>query len=170
MFVDESGAWLGLLRSYARSPKGTRAVDDAPRRREGKVSLIAAVTPRGLDAEQCSIHPGAVNTQAFLTYLREVLVPTLRPGQVVFMDNFTIHHNKDVRELIEGAGCFLAYSPTYSPDFNPTELVFSKIKAFLRKARATQLDALIDALSQAVATVLPQEVKACFNHCGYVCQ
>ena len=84
------------------------------------------------------------------------------------MDNFTIHHNKDVRELIEGAGCFLAYLPTYSPDFNPIELVFSKIKAFLRKARATQVDALIDALSQAVAAVLPQEVKACFNHCGYL--
>lgn len=170
MFVDESGAWLGLLRSYARSLKGTRAVDDAPRRREGKVSLIAAVTPRGLDAEQCLIHPGAVDTKAFLIYLREVLVPTLRPGQVIFMDNFTIHHNKDVRKLVEGAGCFLAYLPTYSPDFNPIELVFSKIKAFLRKARAAQVDALIDAITQALATVLPQEVKACFNHCGYVCQ
>ena len=90
------------------------------------------------------------------------------------MDNFPIHRNKDVRELIEGAGRFLAYLPTYSPDsscplgINPIELVFSKIKAFLRKARATQVDALIDALSQAIATVLPQKVKACFNHCGYL--
>lgn len=132
MFIDESGAWLGLLRTYARSFRGTRAVSEAPRRREGKVSLIAAITLQGLDPEQCLIHPGAVDTQAFLTYLREVLVPTLKPGQVVFMDNFTIHHNREVRQLVEGAGCYLGYLPTYSPDFNPIELVFSKVKAFLR--------------------------------------
>jgi len=168
VFVDESGAWLGLQRTYARSAKGTRAVSEAPRRREGKVSLIAAITPQGLDPEQCLIHPGAVDTQAFITYLREVLVPNLRPGQVVFMDNFTIHHNKQVRTLIEGAGCYLAYLPTYSPDFNPIELVFSKVKAFLRKAGAAQAVTLIDAITQALATVLPHEVEACFNHCGYL--
>ena len=188
MFVDESGAWLGLQRTYARSAKGTRAVSEAPRRREGKVGLIAAITPQGLDPEQCLIHPGAVDTQAFITYLREVLVPNLRPGQVVFMDNFTIHHNKQVGTLIEGAGCYLAYLPTYSPDFvldkaahrkgakfqppgpvrNPIELVFFKVKAFLRKVGAAQAVTLIDAITQALATVLPHEVEACFNHCGYL--
>ncbi len=167
MFLDESGAWLGLTRTYARSAKGTRAVDDAPRRREGKLSLIAAITPQGLDPERCLIHPGAVDTTAFLTYLREVLVPTLNPGQVVFMDNFTIHHNKNVRRLVEGAGCYLGYLPTYSPDFNPIELVFSKVKAFLRKARATLVADLINAIAKAIATVSPQEVQNCFNHCGY---
>ena len=168
MFLDESGAWLGLARRYARSVKGTRAVAEAPRRREGKVSLIAAVTPQGLDPERCLIHSGAVDTQAFLTYLREVLVPTLKPGQVIFMDNFTIHHNKNVRRLIEGAGCYLGYLPTYSPDYNPIELVFSKLKAFLRKVRATLVTDLIDAIAKAIATVSPQEVQRCFDHCGYV--
>ena len=159
---------MGLARTYARSFKGTRAVDGAPRRREGKVSLIAAITPQGLDPERCLIHPGAVDTKAFLTYLREVLVPTLKPGQVVFMDNFTIHHNKAVRTMIEGAGCYLAYLPTYSPDFNPIELVFSKIKAFLKKARAIRVVDLIMAIAEAIATVSPQEVQRCFNHCGYL--
>ncbi len=109
-------------------------------------------------------------------YLREVLVPTLKPGQVVFMgpngvraprDNFTIHHNKHVRRLIEGAGCYLGYLPTHAPDFNPIELVFSKLKAFLRKARATQVADLIDAIAGVIATVSPQEAARCFNHCGY---
>lgn len=167
MFLDESGAWLGLARTYARSVKGTRAVADAPRRREGKVSLIAAVTPRGLDPERCLIHPGGVDTTAFLTYLREVLVPTLKPGQVIFMDNFTIHHNKQVRRLVEGAGCYLAYLPTYSPDFNPIELVFAKVKAFLKKAGAVQIGDLVNAIAEAIATVSPQDVQRCFGHCGY---
>ena len=135
---------------------------------KGKLSLIAAITPQELDSEQCLVHPDAVDTKAFLTYLREVLVPTLKPGQVVFMDNFTIHHNKNVRRLIEGAGCYLAYLPTYSPDYNPIELVFSKLKAFLRKARATQVAHLINAIATAIATVSPQEVQNCFDHCGYV--
>lgn len=168
MFLDESGAYLGLTRRYARSPKGERAVDSAPRRRDGKVSLIAAITPQGLDLEQCLVHPGAVDTKAFLTYLAEVLVPSLRPGQLIFMDNFTVHHNKDVRKLIEAAGCYLAYLPTYSPDFNPIEMIFAKVKAFLRKLRAWQTDDLIKAIGQALAAVSPHEVRACFEHCGYL--
>ena len=83
------------------------------------------------------------------------------------MDNFTIHHNKNVRRLIGAAGCYLGYLPTYSPDFNPIELVFSKLKAFLRKARAAQVADLIDAIAEAIATVSPQEVARCFNHCRY---
>ena len=130
--------------------------------------MIAAITPQGLDPEQCLIHPGAVDTKAFLTYLRDVLVPTLRPGQVVFMDNFTIHHHKEVRRLIEGAGCYSAYLPTYSPDYNPIELVFSKLKAFLRKTRAIHIADLITAIAAAIATVSPQEVERCFDHCGYM--
>lgn len=84
------------------------------------------------------------------------------------MDNFTIHHNREVRALIEEAGCYLAYLPTYSPDYNPIEMVFAKVKAFLRKVGATQVDTLIDAMTQALTAVLPSEVKACFNHCGYL--
>jgi len=132
------------------------------------VSLIAAITPQGLDSKQCLLHLGTVDTKAFLAYLRAVLIPSLRPGQLVLMDNFTIHHNKEVRALIEGAGCYLGYLPTYSPDFNPIEMVFAKIKAWLRKARATQTDTLITALTQALAAVLPHDVKARFHHCGYL--
>ncbi len=168
MFIDASGAWLGLRRSYARAYRGKRAYGKAPRRKKGKVSLLAAVSLEGINPEQCLIHEGAVDTSSFLTYVQHVLVPTLRAGQVVFMDNFTIHHNSEVRRLIEAAGCYLVYLPSYSPDFNPIEMVFAKVKAWLKKVKPKAVDELIAAIGEAIAAVTPAEVRACFAHCGYL--
>lgn len=167
VFLDETGAWLDMPRLYARCVGGQRVYDSAARRRKGKLSLLAAVTSQGVNPEACMIHEGSVDTQAFLSYLEHVLLPTLKPGQVVIMDNFTIHHNREVRKLIESAGCRLLYLPTYSPDFNPIELLFSKLKAFVRKLRPKTLADLFDVLAQAVLHLDPEDARNAFRYCGY---
>ena len=114
VFVDEAGGWLGLTRLYARIVGGARIEDTAPKRRKGKVSLIAAVSTQGMNPRACLVFDRSVDRAAFLTYIEHSLVPTLKAGQIVIMDNFTIHHNHKVRELIEDAECELLYLPTYS--------------------------------------------------------
>lgn len=168
VFFDVSGAWLNFTRLYARAPLGERAYDVAPKRKGGKLSLLAAISAQGLNPTQCLIHEGAMDTNAFLSYLQKVLVPSLKKGQVVILDNFTVHHNHEARRLIEAKGCYLLFLPTYSPDFNPIELLFSKIKAYLRKCKPRATEALMTVLQEALTMVTPQEVRACFSHCGYL--
>ncbi len=170
VFVDETGGWLGLTRLYARVLGGTRVKDTAPRRRKGKVSLIAAVTTQGMNPNACLVHEGSVNRVAFLQYIERVLIPTLKAGQIVVMDNFTIYHNHKVRELIEDAKCELLYLPTYSPDLNPIEHLFAKLKAFLQKLRPETVPDLIRAFEQAVLTVTQVDAKNAFHHCRYLSQ
>lgn len=170
VFVDETGGWLGLTRLYARVVGGTRVVDTAPRRRKGKVSLLAAITIQGMNPAACFVHEGSVDSAAFLKYVEHALVPTLRTGQVVIMDNFTIHHNHKVRELIEAADCELLYLPTYSPDFNPIELLFAKLKALLKKRRPRTVPDLIQAFEKAVLSVTQADAKNAFTHCRYLSQ
>jgi transposase len=170
VFVDETGGWLGLTRLYARVVGGVRALDTAPRRRKGKVSLLAAVTLEGMNPNACLVHEGGVDRAAFLSYIEHALIPTLQAGQVVVMDNFTIHHNSKVRELIEAAECELLYLPTYSPDFNPIEHLFAKLKAFIKKLRPDTVPNLIQAFEQAVLTVTQVDAKNAFNHCSYLSQ
>jgi transposase len=98
------------------------------------------------------------------------LLPTLEPGQIVVMDNFTIHLNSQVQTLIERKGCTVLYLPTYSPDFNPIEHLFAKIKAFIRKLRPATLPDLIKTFEEAVLAVIPADAKNAFRHCGYLSQ
>ncbi len=170
VFLDETSGWLGMTRLYARILGGGRIYDTAPKKRKGKVSLLAAITSRGMRAEACLIHEGSVDTAAFLSYVEHVLLPTLEPGQIVIMDNFTIHHNAKVQTLIESKGCTVFYLPTYSPDFNPIEHLFAKIKAFIRKLRSNTVPDLIKAFEEAVLSVIPDDAKNAFNHCGYLSQ
>jgi hypothetical protein len=170
VFLDETSGWLGMTRLYARIQGGGRSYDTAPKKRKGKVSLLAAITQRGMKAEACLVHEGSVDTAAFLAYVEHVLLPTLAPGQVVIMDNFTIHHNAKVQTLMESKGCTLFYLPTYSPDFNPIEHLFAKIKAFIRKLRPDAVPDLIKAFEDAVLSVLPDDAKNAFIHCGYSSQ
>lgn len=170
LFVDETGGWLGMTRLYARVVGGARVEDTAPKRRKGKVSLIAAVTTRGMNPDACMVHEGSVDRAAFLEYVEHALVPTLKAGQIVIMDNFTIHHNAKVRELIEAAGCELRYLPSYSPDYNPIENLFAKLKAFLKKQGADTVPRLIQAFENAVLTVTQDDAKNAFAHCGYLLQ
>lgn len=170
VFLDETSGWLGMTRLHARILGGGRIYDTAPKKRKGKVSLLAAITSKGLNAQACLIHEGSVDTAAFLSYVEHVLLPTLEPGQIVIMDNFTIHHNSNVQTLIESRGCTVLYLPTYSPDFNPIEHLFAKIKAFIRKLRPNAVPDLIKAFEEAVLSVIPDDAKNAFNHCGYVSQ
>jgi len=110
---------------------------------------------------------GATNREVFETYVELILAPTLRRGQVVVMDNLTAHKGERVRELIEGQGCELMYLPPYSPDFNPIEEAFSKIKGLMRKAEARSREALLEAMGRAISALSAEDARGFFEHCGY---
>jgi transposase len=110
---------------------------------------------------------GATTGEVFETYLERVLAPTLRPGQVVVMDNLSAHKSGRAREIVEGAGCALAYLPPYSPDLNPIEQAFAKVKGLLRKAEARTREALVEAMGRALSAVSAGDVRGFFGHCGY---
>ncbi len=118
-------------------------------------------------AEQALVISDTVNKNAFLSFLETVLLPTLAKGSVIVMDNWTVHHGEEVRKLVERFGCELLYLPTYSPDLNPIEHLFAKLKAFIKSLRPETLDALIEAFCEAVKTVTPENVLNSFRHCGY---
>jgi transposase len=159
-----------MRRLYGRILGGQRLIEPAPKRKQGKVSLIAAISYQGLSNQRCLLHDESVDTSAFLSYLQQVLLPTLEPGSIVVMDNYTLHHNAKVRDLIEGASCALLYLPTYSPDFNPIEHIFAKIKAFLKQACPQTQEALMTAFAEAIASVTPEDVQNAFKHWGYSSQ
>jgi transposase len=110
---------------------------------------------------------GSTNGTLFETYLEEVLLPTLKKGQVVVMDNLSAHKGERVREMIEGKGCQLVYLPPYSPDFNPIEQAFSKLKSYLRAACARSQDMLIEVIGKALSTITVSDAEGYFEHCGY---
>jgi transposase len=165
VFVDETGANVRLTRLYARAPRGERAVGRVPRNHGTSTTLVAALTPDGLEAPRQ--HLGAMTTARFVDYVRDVLCPTLRPGQVVVLDNLSAHTSAAVRTLIEAADCTLLYLPAYSPDYAPIELAYAKVKATLRRLGARTQEALTTAIDTAVATVSAQDARAFFAHCGY---
>ena len=121
-------------------------------------------------AEVGATHPESVDKNAFKAYLENVLLPKLEPGTTIIMDNWTVHHGNDVTELVESYGCEILYLPTYSPDFNPIEYLFSKIKAFIKKLRPSTLLELMQAFSNAAQAVTLQHIANAFKHCGYVVQ
>ncbi|HEV7216186.1 MAG TPA: IS630 family transposase [Chloroflexota bacterium] len=170
VFLDASGASIRLTRAYARAPKRERAVGRVPRNHGKATSLVAALTPQGLRAPARRL--GARNADSFAAYVAGTLAPALRPGQVVVLDNLSVHKDPRVRAAVEAAGCRLVFLPPYSPDFSPIELAYAKVKAALRKAGARAQDALDAAApqgvcDQALATITPQDAAAFFRHCGY---
>lgn len=167
MFIDETSSYLDQSREYARAPLAERAVDQAPKATKQRVSLLAAVSSQDLDPKHCLVHQGSVNKAAFTTYLRDILLPHLAPGSILVLDNWTVHKGHDIRNLVKQFKCTLLYLPTYSPDFNPIEFLFSKIKAFVKAIRPPNLADLIQAFAQAVLTVTPDDVANTFQHCGY---
>jgi transposase len=143
VFVDESSTNIALTPRYARAPKGERAYAKAPRNWGKNVTLISSITSEGMGPSM-SIE-GSSDTESFRLYMREILAPTLNRGQIILMDNLSVHKSKWVRELIEERGCELWLLPSYSPDFNPIEEAFSKVKNLLRKEKARTLQALFEA-------------------------
>jgi transposase len=165
VFLDETSTATNLTRRYARAPGAARAVGYTPRNYGQRTTLLAALTPTGLDAPM--LLAGAVDTAAFVAYVEQVLRPTLRAGQIVILDNLSCHRAAAVRAAIERAGCTLWFLPTYSPDFNPIELAFSKLKAALRAAAARTQPALDQAIVAALDAITRTDARAWFSHCGY---
>ena len=165
LFLDETGAVTNLVRSHGRSPEGSRCVDYAPNGHWKVMTAVAAIRLSGMASAATMACP--MDGELFQTYLLESLVPTLSVGDVVVMDNLASHKHPRVRELIESAGATLLYLPPYSPDFNPIEMVWSKVKRLLRSAMARTVDALHDAFGVAMAAVSPTDIAGCFHHCGY---
>ena len=166
MFVDESSTNVALTPRYGRAPKGERARGKAPRNWGKNVTLISSITLEGMGAS-ISIE-GSSDTESFSLYMRNVLVPHLKSGQIVLMDNLSVHKGKWVRDLIEGKGCQLWLLPSYSTDLNPIEEAFSKVKTLLRKAKARTLDGLLEATAEALCAISADDARGYFDHCGYV--
>lgn len=165
VFVDETSASIAMTRRYARAPRGQRAPGRVPRNHGTPTTLVAALSLGGLRATM--LRSGAINGPSFATYVREVLCPTLRPGQTVILDNLSSHHGAAVRRAIEAAGCGLRFLPAYSPDFNPIEQAFSKLKAALRAAGARTQPALDQAIAEAIDHVIALDAHGWFTHAGY---
>jgi transposase len=165
VFVDESGSNIALTRLYARAPKGKRARGAIPRNRGKNMTLIASLSLQGLG--ESLILDGAANTEVFEIYVEQILAPSLQPGQMVIMDNLSIHKGNKVRQLIEARGCQLLFLPAYSPDLSPIEEAFSKVKAVLRRIGARTREALQEALEYALTTVSASDASGWFSHCGY---
>ncbi|MER3554726.1 MAG: hypothetical protein C4331_10365 [Meiothermus sp.] len=164
VFVDECGTHISPSREYARAPAGQRAVGKVPRNKGENLSLIVAMSGHEFGAEW--VLDGAVDGDAFVVYTEQVLLPFLKPGQVVVMDNLGAHKRAEVKTLIESCGCTLLFLLPYSPDFSPIEQAFSKLKAFLKKAR-TRLS-LAGAIASAIRTLSPHNILGWFTHCGYL--
>ena len=165
VFVDEMGANIALSPLYAYAPKGRRAYAEVPRNRGANTTLLASMNLQGMGP--CLAVQGATTATVFEAYVEQVLGPTLRRDQIVVADNLSAHKSEKVRELIERRGCQLLFLPPYSPDFNPIEEAFSKIKGILRKAQARTREALIEALGAAISTVSARDARGFFEHGGY---
>jgi transposase len=164
-FVDEAGVNLALTRLFGRAPKGQRVRDSVPQNYGSNVTMLGALSVAGVEALMTV--NGATDGDIFLVFVREVLSPTLSEGDVVIWDNLGAHRSVAVRAAVESRGARLIFLPPYSPDMNPIERCWSKIKAFLRAAKARTREALEAAIKQALATVTESDARAWFEHCGY---
>lgn len=154
-----------MARTHGRAPRGERLRMSVPHGHWNTTTFVAGLTLRGMIAP--FVLSGPINRIAFETYVARVLIPDLRPGDIVIMDNLSSHKGPRVREMIEAAGAALLFLPPYSPDFNPIEMAFAKLKAALRKAAARTVQALWDAIADAIEAYTPQEYRNYFNAAGY---
>jgi transposase len=157
-----------MTREYARAPTGERVHGAAPYNWGDNITMIGALSSSSVLAMMAI--PGSADGAVFLAFITQVLVPKLRPGDVVIMDNLSAHKVKGVREAIEAAGATLRYLPPYSPDMNPIESCWSKVKQCIKGAEARTVDALIDAVEVAIDAVTPADARGWFGRCGYQTQ
>lgn len=154
-----------MMREYGRAPPGVRVVGRVPRNRGTVTTMLGALAARGLTALMTT--KGGTSRDVFIEFVTEHLLSTLRRGDVVVMDNLGAHHATGVRELIEGAGATIAYMPPYSPDLNPIELCWSKLKTLLKMFGARTESALRQAIEVAADFITRADAKAWLLHCGY---
>ena len=165
IFIDETWAKTNMTRLRGRAPRGERLVAKVPHGHWKTTSLIAAL---GVEGVRCStVIDGAINRDLFEGFVEQVLVPALRPGDVVVLDNLSSHKSTHARRLIEQCGARLVFLPPYSPDLNPIEMVFSKIKQLLRSLASRTREALWDAMQSVIDRITASDAANCFRHCGY---
>ena len=165
VFLDETWAKTNMTRLRGRAPRGQRLLGYTPHGHWKTTTFVAALRVAGLTAPL--VIDGAINSELFVAYVQQHLVPTLRAGDIVVMDNLSSHKATGVREAIEGIGAHLVYLPPYSPDFNPIEMVFAKLKALLRKYAERTREALWKRLGKLVDVFTPAECAKYFHHAGY---
>ncbi len=165
VFVDEMGSNTALSPLFAWARRGERAYGEAPRNRGKNTTLLASMSAQGMGP--CLAVVGSATKAVFEAYVERVLVPSLSPGRVVVMDNLAAHKGERVRDLIEERGCELLFLPPYSPDLNPIEEAFSKVKALLRRAEARTREELVAVLGRALDAVTPEDARGFLGHCGY---
>jgi transposase len=165
VFIDESGVRTDMTRLYGRAPKGERVPEAVPHGHWQALTIVGALTTAGVQASMTV--DAATDTDVFLTFIRQVLAPTLRPGQVVILDNLPAHKHPRIRALLRARQCRLVYLPPYSPDLNPIEPAWSKLKTFLRASKARFRPALEQAVGIGLRTITARNAQGWFRHCGY---
>jgi transposase len=165
IWLDETGSHRGYTPTHARAPRGQRAYASAPRNQGENTTVLASLSLAGVGPTMR--FDGPMTTDRFDGYICHVLAPTLRPGQIVVADNLRAHHSERARAAIEARGAHFWHLPPYSPDFNPIEEAFSKVKAFLRRAQARTDDALRAATWDALTSITLADIAGWFSHCGY---
>jgi transposase len=165
VFIDETGLSTKMARLRGRSKRGERCRAGIPHGHWKTTTFTGALRLSGMTAPM--VLDGAMNADAFRAYVEQVLLPTLTPGDIVIMDNLPAHKVAGIREAIEAGGAELRYLPPYSPDFNPIEMAFSKLKAIMRAKAERTIDALWEAVGKAIALFKPDECANYFAACGY---
>lgn len=165
VFIDESGAKTNMTRHYGRAMAGQRAIDDTPSGHWCTTTMISSVRLDGSTA--CMVVDGATTKDIFEAYIEQILLPTLNAGDIVVLDNLSAHKSQRARDLIESAGAELWYLPAYSPDLNPIEKMWSKVKSILRTLKARTKETLINAIARALDQITANDANGWFESCGY---
>lgn len=166
VFLDETSTPITLTPLRARAPRGQRAGGRVPRGQRPHISWLATLTPTGIG--ESLLVRGAVDRLVFEAFVAQVLVPSLRPGQLVVLDNLSVHKSARAKVLIEAAGCQLVFLPTYSPDLNPIEQAFAKTKQALRRVGARSWESVVAAIGQTLLTITPADARAFFADAGFL--
>lgn len=166
VFLDETGTTTAMATRYAWAPRGQRANDSAPRNHGTNTTLISCMVHTGMGPSL--LVDGAMTTEVFDANIEQLLVPWLRRGQIVILDNLSVHHSTRARALIEEAGCTIRFLPAYSPDYSPIEWAFSKLKTYLRRVATRTKDALDHAIANGLTAITPADAHGWFYGCGYV--
>lgn len=165
VFVDETGSNITLTPRYGRAPRGHRCHGQVPRNWGRNTTLLAALSLAGI--QTAFVIEGATDRAVFEGFVERYLIPQLRPGQVVVWDNLSVHKSVRAKALIEAVGCRVVFLPPYSPDFNPIELAFAKLKSAVRRANERTVAGLWAALGTGLAHITAQDARGWFQHCGY---
>lgn len=165
VFIDETAVSTAMDRAYGRSDRGQRCVAGVPRGHWRTTTLVSGLRSNGITAPM--VCDGALNGSLFRVYIEHMLVPRLNPGDVVIMDNLAAHKCAGVQDALRQAGAYSLFLPPYSPDLNPIEMAFAKLKTWLRQHKARSREALHEALAEVLATLTPKECRNMFQHAGY---